>query len=137
VEPLLREQERWDDLVQLVERRVESIADTAERRAELVRLAEIHEHGRRSGSDAFAVLTRALACDAGDVGVQDDLERLAGSLGAWSALYQAFTERAAVLSEPLDAAALYRRAGRVAEQELPCLNDASAHSQRRQSALNC
>ncbi|HEX2678585.1 MAG TPA: tetratricopeptide repeat protein, partial [Polyangiales bacterium] len=118
VEPLLREQERWDDLVKLIERRVESILDPIERRMELVRLAEIHEHGRSSTGDAYGAFKRALADEPTDTSVQDELERLARSLGVFTDVYSVFMQRASGISDPADAAALYRRAGRVAEQEL-------------------
>ncbi len=118
VEPLLRDQARWDDLVQLIERRVESILDPSERRAELVRLAEIHENGRKVPADAFAALTRALADEPADLEVQDELERLAVLLGTWPKLASVFMERAQSMSEPSESAALYRRAGRIAEHQM-------------------
>ncbi len=118
VEPLLREQERWDDLVKLIERRVPSIMDPVERRMELVRLAEIHEHGRGSALDAFAALKRALADEPTDTAVQDELERLARPLDSGADLYAVFMERAAGISDPADAAALFRRAGGIAEEHL-------------------
>ncbi|HEX7477876.1 MAG TPA: tetratricopeptide repeat protein [Polyangiales bacterium] len=118
VEPLLREQERWDDLVQLIERRVESILDPAERAAEVVRLAEIHEHGRKQPGDAFSALTRALAHEPADAHVQDELERLAAALDAWQRLASVFSERASGMSDPSESAALYRRAGRVARDQI-------------------
>ena len=48
LEPLLRAHRRFDDLVQLIEGGLPSLDDSIARRAELQRLAELHEHSRGS-----------------------------------------------------------------------------------------
>jgi tetratricopeptide (TPR) repeat protein len=118
VEPLLREQGRYDDLVRLINRKIDSLIDPAERRAELVRLAEVEEHGRRDKFAAFEALSKALAGDTPDEFVQEELERLARELASWSKYFSVLMDRAARLPDPRDAALLFRRAGRVAEEEL-------------------
>jgi tetratricopeptide (TPR) repeat protein len=118
IEPLLREGERWDELVTLVERKLAGLSEPSERREELVGLAAIHELGRSDKSAAFEALARAVAEDPGDVELQDDLERIAGTLSAFDRLCTVLVERAAVVSDPAQAGELLRRAGRVAETEL-------------------
>jgi tetratricopeptide (TPR) repeat protein len=118
VEPLLREQARYDDLVRLINRKIESMIDPMERRAELVRLAEVEEHGRRDKFAAFEALSKALAGDTPDEFVQEELERLARELASWSKYFAVLMDRAGKLPDPRDAAVLFRRAGRVAEEEL-------------------
>lgn len=118
VEPLLREQGRYDDLVRLINRKIDGMLDPMERRAELVRLAEIQEHGRHDKFAAFEALSKALAGDTPDEFVQEELERLARELASWSKFFAVLMDRAAKLPDPRDAALLFRRAGRVAEEEL-------------------
>jgi tetratricopeptide (TPR) repeat protein len=118
VEPLLREQGRYDDLVRLINRKIDGMLDPMERRAELVRLAEVEEHGRKDKFAAFEALSKALAGDTPDEFVQEELERLARELASWSKYFAVLMDRAAKLPDPRDAALLFRRAGRVAEEEL-------------------
>jgi tetratricopeptide (TPR) repeat protein len=118
VEPLLREQGRYDDLVRLINRKIDGMIDPMERRAELVRLAEVEEHGRKDKFAAFEALSKALAGDTPDEFVQEELERLARELASWSKYFAVLMDRAAKLPDPRDAALLFRRAGRVAEEEL-------------------
>ncbi|HKU39821.1 MAG TPA: tetratricopeptide repeat protein, partial [Polyangiales bacterium] len=118
VEPLLREQQRWDDLVRLIGRKIDGLLDPAEKRAELIRLAEVEEHGRRDKFAAFEALSKALVGDAPDEFVQEELERLARELASWSKFFTVLMDRATKLPDPRDAASLFRRAGRVAEEEM-------------------
>lgn len=118
VEPLLREQRRFDDLVLLLEQGLETIVDPLERRTELQHIAELHEKGRGKPRDAFDTLLRALAEDPGDDEVLGDLERLARSLGAWRDLVDALAQRAGKATDPAQAASLYRRLARIAEEEM-------------------
>jgi tetratricopeptide (TPR) repeat protein len=118
VEPLLREQARWDDLVKLVEGALPGILDPYERRTELTRLAEIHEHGRGKPADAFDAFLRALVADPADAGLQPELERLARALSSWDRLASALGVQAAELSDPVEAANMYRRLARICEEEL-------------------
>lgn len=118
VEPLLRVQERWDDLAQLMGRTVDALTDPFERRDELKRLAEVHEVGRHNAADAFEALCRALGEDTSDAGTIEELERLAEVLGAWERLSDVFGARASSAAYPADAVALYHRLARIAEEKL-------------------
>ena len=118
IEPLLREGERWDELVVLVERKLSGLTEPSERLEQLVGLAAIHEHGRKDKSAAFEALARALAEQPSEVGLQDDLERLAGELDAFDRFYAVLVERAGHNHDPEQAGELLRRAGRIAEHEL-------------------
>ena len=118
VEPLLRAQERWNDLVELMEAGVGLLEDPYERRGELMRLAEVHEHGRGQPADAFGALCRALREDPGDDNLLADVERLAAELGSWGDLANALSARAPTVPDPTLAADLYRRLGRICEESL-------------------
>ncbi len=124
VEPLLREQGRWEDLVKLITRKIDALVDANEKRTELVRLAEVEEHGRRDKFAAFEALSKALAGDAPDEFVLEELERLSRELASWSKFYAVLMDRAARYPDPRDVAILFRRAGRIAEEEL--VDDARA-----------
>jgi tetratricopeptide (TPR) repeat protein len=118
IEPLLREGERWDELVVLVERKLSGMSEPGERLEQLIGLAAIHEHGRKDKSSAFEALARALAEQPSEVGLHDDLERLAGELDAFDRFYVVLVERARHNHDPAQAGDLLRRAGRIAEHEL-------------------
>lgn len=118
VEPLLRSQRRFDDLVTLLEQGLEGITDPLERRMELQHLAEVHERGRSNPRDAFAALGRALVEDSGDQEVLSELERLARGLDAWAELVDAFGKQASRAPDPTVASGLFRRIARICEEEL-------------------
>lgn len=118
LEPLLREQERWDDLARLIERKAEGMSDPVEKQQELRRLAEVHEQGRGEPRAAFQVLRRALAEDPGDTSLADDIERLGGSLSAWDQVADTFAGRASSVLDPTVARALFGRVARIAEENL-------------------
>ncbi len=118
VEPLLRAQGRFDDLVQLIESGLPGLDDALGRRAELQRLAELHEHGRGRPADAFEALCRALGEDPADDVVLADLERLARQLGLFDKLASVLAQQAEVVGDGLQAAGLYRRLARICEEEL-------------------
>lgn len=118
LEPLLREQRRWDDLATLLERTASTKADPAERSGELRRLAEVHEQGRQDAAAAFDALRRALAEDPGDTGTADELERLAAGLTAWDKLADTFAARASASLDPQTGRALYVRLARIASDQL-------------------
>src|SRR5690606_9216390 len=90
LEPLLRTQERWDELAELLAGKASAAFDPEDKREELRRLAEVHELGRRDKEAAFEAYRRALVEDAADVRTQDDIERLAAELGAWDKAADAF-----------------------------------------------
>ena len=117
-EPLLRAHGRYDDLVALIEGGVASIDDAVGRRAELQRLAELHEHSRSDRSAAFETLCRALDEDPSDDSVLADLERLARELGRWERLAEVLGREAGTTPDTTLGATLFRRLARIYEQEL-------------------
>jgi tetratricopeptide (TPR) repeat protein len=118
LEPLLREQERWDEVIALLEMGLPHIDDPHERRTELQRIAETHEGGRHDNAAAFAALKRALAEDPNDDTIADDLERLSRMIGDFAPLADVLGEQGSRAADPIAGARLYRRLARIAEQEL-------------------
>ena len=118
VEPLLRTQERWDELAELLEGKVSAAYDPEDKRVELRRLAEVHELGRHDKGAAFKALSRALAEDPADGQTADDIERLTAELGQWDKAADVFAERASSVLDPDTSRALYNRLARIAEQHL-------------------
>lgn len=118
LEPLLRTQERWDELAELLAGKAQAAFDPEDKREELRRLAEVHELGRRDKEAAFDAYRRALVEDAADVRTQDDIARLAAELGAWEKAADAFAGRASSVLEPEVARSLYGRLARIAEEHL-------------------
>ncbi|MEC7523122.1 MAG: tetratricopeptide repeat protein [Myxococcota bacterium] len=118
VEPLLRTQERWDELAELLEGKVSAAYDPEDKRVELRRLAEVHELGRHDKAAAFRALSRALAEDPADGTTADDIERIAAELGQWDKAADVFAERASSVLDPDTSRALYNRLARIAEQHL-------------------
>lgn len=118
LEPLLTEQERWDDLAQLLERKIRTLGDPAERRAELRRLGDVHEAGRQDPEAAFDAVSRALNEDPGDAETADELSRLAGVLGAWDRLANTLAARASSVLDPRVGRSLYERLARVCAERL-------------------
>lgn len=118
LEPLLRTQLRYDDLVQLAELALSGMTDSVDRRDQLVAIAELHERGRGAQGDAFVAYGRALAEDPADGALHRELERLAQQGGLYSQLAALFEQEAADLAEPRDASLLLRHAGRIYEEAL-------------------
>ncbi len=118
LEPLLRTQERWDELAELLVGKAQAAYDPEDKRIELRRLAEVHELGRGDKSAAFEAYRRALSEDASDAQSADDIERLAAELGAWGQAADAFAARASSVLEPEVSRALYGRLARIAEAQL-------------------
>jgi tetratricopeptide (TPR) repeat protein len=118
LEPLLRTQERWDELAEILSGKAQAAFDPVARKDELRRLAEVHEQGRRDVAGAFDAYRRALNEDPSDVETADDIERLAAVLGAWDKAADAFASRASSVLEPDVSRALYGRLARIAETQL-------------------
>jgi len=118
VEPLLRTQERWNELAELLAGRAEAAFDPADKVIALRRLAEVHEHGRQDKGAAFEAFNQALAEEPSDEGTADEIERLAAELGAWEKAADAFAVRASSVLEPDVARALYGRLASIAEEQL-------------------
>ena len=124
LEPRLMELSRFDDLVMVIERNIELIEEMPEKRDELCKLAELHEHRRADLGAAFSALSRALACDLGDVRVADELERIGKARGATREVADTFAKLAPTALDPNEGRALAFRAGRIAEHDLNDVNGA-------------
>ena len=118
VEPLLRTQERWDELAELLDGKATAAYDPEDKRIELRRLAEVHELGRNDKAAAFDAYKRALGEDPSDAQTAEDLERLAAELGAWDKAADAFAVRASSVLDPDVSKMLYARLARIAEEHL-------------------
>jgi len=117
LEPALRSDQRWPELVTLIERKLAGVLDPRERREELFGLAEIHEHELKNERAAFDTLLRALRQAACDPQLLAHLERLAARRSAWEELYDRLRERAGQ-EPPREACELLRAAGRIAASQL-------------------
>ena len=118
LEPLLHVQERWDDLAELHGLKADAASDPFDKKTELQKLAEVHEHGRHDERAAFGALVRAFVEDPSDEGLAQNLERLAEKTGQWSALADALESRASNSFDPQNARQLYVRLARIAENRL-------------------
>jgi tetratricopeptide (TPR) repeat protein len=118
LEPRLEMQERWDDLARLLERKIEGSHDSFEKKRELLRLAHVHEAGRRDLRAAFDATSRALAEDPADGDIADTLERLGASLSSWEDVADVLAQRASQVLDPAIGRALYVRLARIAEEDL-------------------
>jgi tetratricopeptide (TPR) repeat protein len=118
LEPLLRREQRWDELAELLAAKAQAAFDPVDKKDELRRLAEVHEQGRGDREAAFEAYRKALGEDPSDEESANDVERLAGELGAWEKAADAFAGRASSVTDPEVARALYGRLARIAEVHL-------------------
>lgn len=118
LEPLLHVQERWDDLAELHQLKADAATDPFEKKAELRKLAEVHEHGRHDDPAAFKALAQAFGEDPSDEELAADLERLAEKTGLWGQLADTLESRASNSFDPENARRLYGRLARICEQRL-------------------
>lgn len=118
VAPLLRTHRRFDDLARMIELSAESMNDPIDKRNALRSLAEVHEQGRLDSNAAFESYRAALTHDASDLGIADELERLAGTLDAWDRVADVFAARASSIMEPELARGFYERLARISELRL-------------------
>lgn len=102
LERVYRGEGAFDRVADLYERRLRAneAGDPAERLALFGQLAELREHSQGDPTAAFAVWARALADAPEDRAVQDELERLAASRGAWPELVDLYEERLGAIVDP-------------------------------------
>jgi golgin subfamily B member 1 len=118
LEPLHRDAERYDRLAAVLELKIEIADDPAQKLAELLRLAELHEIGRSKPAAAFETYARALAEDPSRADVMDSLERLAGSERMWKELAGVYEGRVEGVYDPAVERALLVRLGDVRDVHL-------------------
>ena len=134
VMPFLEAQGRWDDIATMTELVVESSRDPMEKQQHLRRLAQVHEGGRNDKAAAFEATKRALAEDASDTSLVDQLERLGGELGEWERLADVLSARAGSAMDAEVSNDLLGRLARIAEGQLK--DDARAIDAHRRRLSN-
>lgn len=108
-----------DDLLDLVEARVDAAEDAREAIRVLREAAALHETQRGDVSLAQSALARALVLDPADTGLEHELLRVVVATGEWSKVAAAFREAVAISAPSAGRAAhLFRAEGRIHEEQL-------------------
>jgi golgin subfamily B member 1 len=120
LEPVLRATGRHDELATVLELRLRSQSEPADRATTLRAMARVAETALGDGDRAQSALLRALAEEPQDAALHDDIERLATSAGTsgWKRYADALQERAVAIFDANVAADLFVRLGRASELEL-------------------
>jgi tetratricopeptide (TPR) repeat protein len=120
LEPVLRKAGRHDELATVLELRLRSQSEPADRARTLRAMARVAETALGDGDRAQSALLRALAEEPQDAALHEDIERLASHAGAqgWTRYADALQERAAALFDANVAADLFVRLGRTSEEKL-------------------
>ena len=118
LEPIYAESERWSDWILVLEVRLEFQTDRWQRMETLTAIAKAHEGELGDEAAAFDAYRRAFEQDFGNADLQTELDRLAGSLGAWDALAGAYTHGIEDCDDPDMAAAIWMKVGRVRSTHL-------------------
>jgi tetratricopeptide (TPR) repeat protein len=80
---ILNAQERWDDLVAAVESRAGKVAAPNQKRADLVRVAQVHQHHRQDPAAAIAAWQRVVGDNRDDEEAISALADLLADTGRW------------------------------------------------------
>ncbi|MBX7197103.1 MAG: hypothetical protein K1X94_33955, partial [Sandaracinaceae bacterium] len=118
VMPYLEAQGRWQDVAELEELVVAATSDPFEKQQHLRRLAQIHEDGRGDKAAAFEATRRAVAEDASDKTLVDQLERLGADLQVWEQVADTLSSRASGATDADTSLDLLGRLARMAEGQL-------------------
>ncbi|HWZ92099.1 MAG TPA: hypothetical protein VNW92_24720, partial [Polyangiaceae bacterium] len=116
--PVLRQTERWEDLVSVLEMRLTVETEPEQRMQTLITIAEVLETRLGRQGDAEGALLRALSERPEAPELHRDIERLAAATGGWLRYADTLGERAQSTFDPEVAQDLYVRLGRVAEEQL-------------------
>ncbi|MEP7050833.1 MAG: tetratricopeptide repeat protein [Pseudomonadota bacterium] len=116
--PVLRQTERWQALVDILEMRLTVETEPVERMGTLREIAEVLETKLGSQKDAEEALLRALSERPESAELHEGIERLAAVTGGWLRYADTLGERAQSTFEPDVAHDLFVRLGRVAEEQL-------------------
>jgi len=98
-ETRLREEKRWDRLVELLLGCVERTPDRAQQVAALREVARVYEQELEAPDRAFAALGAAFRLDPDAEGLVADVERAAGKADAWGEMLAEYSEICAELGE--------------------------------------
>jgi tetratricopeptide (TPR) repeat protein len=116
--PVLRQTERWEKLVAVLELRLSAESEAIERTQTLWAIAEVLEGKLKQPAEAETVLLRALTERPEAEDLHAEIARLAEAGGSWERYADALSERAVTTFEPEVSRELYVRLGQVAEERL-------------------
>ncbi len=117
LEPLYRGADEWRKLVVILEAQVPLADDPIERVRLLGEIGRLHEERGRDGGRSFHAWARALLEDPHDEAVRAELDRLAGLLGAWDALVDAYEEALTRADDPAVVSAMLSTLARVHDEK--------------------
>lgn len=100
LEPLYRQFDQWEKLVNVYEAQLKTLKDPAERLAMYYRLAELHEDKLADGAQALDAHTRAFKEQPLDERAHEEAERLAGAIAAYDTLANAYADVLGATQEP-------------------------------------
>jgi tetratricopeptide (TPR) repeat protein len=118
LEPILRHQGRWEDLLALRELRLAAIEDPEARVDELGAIADLLERALGRAPDAFEAHLRAIREEAPSPAAIEIAARLAVQLDRWGDLAEALAVKARATADVGAASALWMSSGRIAEAQL-------------------
>jgi tetratricopeptide (TPR) repeat protein len=120
LEPVLRAAARFAELADVLELRLRSQTEVADRSRTLRAVAQVAESHLGDARRAEAALLRALAEEPHDATLHEEIERLCGQLGVdgWRRYADALSERASAIFDATVTTDLYVRLGRIVEEHL-------------------
>lgn len=129
LDPLYRQGEHWQKLVDLGELRLPTVEEPAARVGLLHEIAQLQETQLGDAEAAFGTMTRALREDVREPGTTQALYRLAAETGLWEELSAAFQRELAEVMDYDLLASLHMRVAAIEEQNLGRVDTATAHYQ--------
>jgi tetratricopeptide (TPR) repeat protein len=130
LEPLYREQSEYAKLIGVHDIQVRNSTSVDQRVELLHRMAELYEIALEDSNSAFQTFARALGEDPQNQSTRDELDRIAGSNGAWQQLAAVYEAQTASTDDPGVLALLHTRAAQIREEHLHDVEAAIAHHQR-------
>lgn len=118
LEPVLREAERHEDLVAVLELRLTGQTDPSDRTQTLRSIALTLDEQLERPEDAEAALLRAMEDSPDDDELHDEIERLAGRCEGHERYADALSQRAGATFDAVIAKNLFVRLGRISEENL-------------------
>jgi tetratricopeptide (TPR) repeat protein len=118
LEPVLRSTERWEELTAVLELRLGTESDPAERAATLRAIADVNETRLGRPGQALEAVLRAIAERPEDMALHTEAERLAELASGYPEYADALSERAEATFDPETAKDLFSRLGRIADEKL-------------------
>lgn len=123
LEPIYTARQDHQKLAWILEQRLASVEDLAQRKGLLRRIGDIFENRLQQKEQAFVMARRSLGEDPSDLGVRMWIEKLAGETNALADLAQAYVEEAQKAAAPLNLQ-FYRRAAALYHEKLQNLSAA-------------